>query len=67
MIESPLGLVNMKDICKKGVELSENGPFQLEGVIFGYDDFSAEVGRQRFSSCNLPFHGLTILSLIQVI
>ncbi|XP_077977563.1 citramalyl-CoA lyase, mitochondrial-like [Glandiceps talaboti] len=46
-IESAIALLHLKDILEKGVELSKNGPFVLDGVVFGSDDFCADIGATR--------------------
>lgn len=47
-VESAIGLLNLKDVCQKGTELSlRSGTFQLEGVVFGSDDFCADIGAKR--------------------
>ncbi|XP_074640922.1 citramalyl-CoA lyase, mitochondrial-like isoform X2 [Tubulanus polymorphus] len=47
MIETALGFTFMREICKKGCELSEKEQFNLEGVVFGTDDFAADIGAER--------------------
>ena len=48
-VESAIGLLNLKDVCQKGTELSlRSGMFQLEGVVFGSDDFCADIGKVSF-------------------
>ena len=42
--ESAVGLLNLPDICKMGVSLSDKGSFQLDGIVFGSDDFCADIG-----------------------
>ncbi|ESO04931.1 hypothetical protein HELRODRAFT_185528 [Helobdella robusta] len=47
-IESALGLLNFENICRRSVELMELGvPLSLEGVVFGSDDFCANIGAER--------------------
>ena len=44
-IESAMGMLNLPDICRKANELTELGaPFQLDGIVFGSDDFCASIG-----------------------
>lgn len=45
--ESALGLVNLQGICERAKNLSEKGPFRLEGIMFGSDDFCADIGATR--------------------
>ncbi|KAG1673788.1 Citramalyl-CoA lyase, mitochondrial [Nymphon striatum] len=49
MVESAKSLLDFRKICQKATELSETSPFMLEGVIFGSDDFCADVGITRTS------------------
>jgi len=48
MCESPLGLQNLKDILCRASDTSS--PFNIEGVIFGGDDYAAEAGATRTKS-----------------
>ncbi len=43
-VESAIGLLNLQNICARGVQLSLSGPFHLDGVVFGSDDFCADIG-----------------------
>ena len=43
-VESAIGLLNLQNICARGVQLSLTGPFHLDGVVFGSDDFCADIG-----------------------
>ena len=44
-IESAAGLLRFQDICQKANCLSNEGaPFILDGVVFGSDDFCADIG-----------------------
>ncbi|CAD5122637.1 DgyrCDS11046 [Dimorphilus gyrociliatus] len=47
MIESAIGLINMKDIAKAANSLRERGVFCAEAVIFGSDDFIADIGASK--------------------
>ena len=43
--ESAQGLLRLEDICQKAVELSKLGSgVQLQGIVFGSDDFCASIG-----------------------
>ena len=44
-VESAIGLLNLKNICAKGTKLSVSRPFHLDGVVFGSDDFCADLGK----------------------
>ncbi|XP_023227906.1 citrate lyase subunit beta-like protein, mitochondrial isoform X1 [Centruroides sculpturatus] len=46
-VESAQGLLDLRDICKRAVELSNDYPFVLDGLIFGSDDYCADVGATR--------------------
>ena len=44
-IESATGLLRFQDICQKANCLTNEGaPFVLDGVVFGSDDFCADIG-----------------------
>ncbi|XP_042887508.1 citramalyl-CoA lyase, mitochondrial-like [Penaeus japonicus] len=45
--ESAQSLLDLPAICRKGVELSHDAPFCLDGVVFGSDDFCADIGATR--------------------
>lgn len=43
--ESAIGLINLVEVCRRGEQLTSQGaPFQLAGVVFGSDDFVADIG-----------------------
>ena len=44
-VESAIGLMNIKEICQRGIELSEVASFDLDGVVFGSDDYIADIGK----------------------
>lgn len=46
-VESAQGLLDLREICKKAVELSHEYPFILDGLIFGSDDYCADIGATR--------------------
>eukprot|EP00914_Ancora_sagittata_P015440 GHVO01030516.1.p1 GENE.GHVO01030516.1~~GHVO01030516.1.p1 ORF type:complete len:250 (+),score=31.70 GHVO01030516.1:43-792(+) len=47
-METATGLVNLVDTCKRGVALcSEGADFILDGIVFGSDDFCADIGASR--------------------
>jgi len=46
-IESALSLLSVRDICKRGMELSEYAAFTLDGLVFGSDDYLADIGATR--------------------
>lgn len=43
-VESARGLLDLRDICQHSVELSEYTNIRLAGVVFGSDDFCANIG-----------------------
>lgn len=49
-IESAKSLLNMRDICRTAIELSKDSLFRFEGVVFGSDDFCADIGATRSES-----------------
>lgn len=45
MVESAVGLMNLKDVFLRATQLSRSEQlYDLEGVIFGSDDFCADIG-----------------------
>lgn len=47
-IESAVGILSLPDIIRRANEISEMGaPFLLEGIVFGSDDFLANIGGER--------------------
>ena len=46
-VESALGLLHLPSLCEEGVWHSHNSPFALEGVIFGSDDYCADIGKSK--------------------
>lgn len=46
-VESAEGLLNLRDICQRGRELTSAAPFRMEGIVFGSDDFVADIGATR--------------------
>ena len=45
-METAKGLLNLSDTCRRGQELSEGGAdFVLDGIVFGSDDFCADIGK----------------------
>ena len=42
--ESAESLLSLPEICRRGVELSHNSPFLLDAIVFGSDDFCADIG-----------------------
>ena len=44
-VESAIGLLNLADVCSRGTWLQQQGAlFSLQGVVFGSDDFVADIG-----------------------
>ena len=49
-IESAIGMLSLPDICRRANEISEMGaPFTLEGIVFGSDDYLANIGKMELS------------------
>lgn len=46
-VESGLGLMNMKDVLLQAQEHTKEGHYQMDGVVFGSDDFCADIGAER--------------------
>lgn len=46
-VESAVGLLDLREICKTAIEMSSSCPFTLDGVVFGSDDFCADIGASR--------------------
>ena len=44
-----MGLLRLANICEEGQRLSQTAPFTLEGVVFGSDDFCADIGKMILS------------------
>lgn len=45
--ESAESLLSLPTICRRGAELSRDAPFDLDGIVFGSDDFCADIGATR--------------------
>ncbi|XP_070190837.1 citramalyl-CoA lyase, mitochondrial-like isoform X2 [Littorina saxatilis] len=46
-VESAEGLMNMTDILRRAQAYSMEGVYNLDGVVFGSDDFCADIGAER--------------------
>ncbi|KAF8767486.1 citramalyl-CoA lyase, mitochondrial-like [Argiope bruennichi] len=46
-IESAKSLLDLRQICEKAVDISKDGLFRFEGLVFGSDDFCADIGATR--------------------
>ncbi|KAL4233208.1 hypothetical protein ACF0H5_007892 [Mactra antiquata] len=47
-VESALGLINLREICEKGTEFSlRSNTFSVDGLVFGSDDYCADIGAKR--------------------
>ena len=46
-VESAQGLLDLREICKHAFEVSEYTPVRLSGIVFGSDDFCANIGATR--------------------
>lgn len=44
-VESAEALMNMKDVLNRAETLSQKGIYRLDGVVFGSDDFCADIGK----------------------
>ena len=45
--ESALGMLNLRAICERALELTAGLPLSLDGLVFGSDDFCADIGREH--------------------
>ena len=43
-VESAIGLLNLREICQKAVEMCDDSTLRLDGIVFGSDDFCADIG-----------------------
>lgn len=43
-IESAIALIDLKEICKAALKLSESSKFVPASLVFGSDDFCASIG-----------------------
>ena len=48
-VESAKGLLDLRDICNHAIELSEFSLFWLDGIVFGSDDFCANIGNPNLN------------------
>lgn len=48
--ESAQSLLSLSGLCHHGKQLTDNSPLQLDGAVFGSDDFCADVGITRSSA-----------------
>ncbi|GFY42338.1 citramalyl-CoA lyase, mitochondrial [Trichonephila inaurata madagascariensis] len=46
-VESAKSLLDLRQICEKAIGLAKSGPFRFEGLVFGSDDFCADIGATR--------------------
>uniref|UniRef100_V9L359 Citramalyl-CoA lyase, mitochondrial n=1 Tax=Callorhinchus milii TaxID=7868 RepID=V9L359_CALMI len=46
-VETAVGLLNFKAVCEEALRLGAQAGFQLDGVVFGSDDFCASIGATR--------------------
>eukprot|EP00041_Stephanoeca_diplocostata_P028052 m.784290 g.784290 ORF g.784290 m.784290 type:complete len:377 (-) comp23297_c0_seq6:334-1464(-) len=78
-VESPLGLINLKDICRLDMDaVTESLQLNLEGLIFGGDDFAASLGATRSEAaselffarqsvvCHAKAFGLQAIDLVNI-
>lgn len=50
-VESARGLLDLKDICEHFLEMAEFTKCRLAGIVFGSDDFCANIGATRSDNC----------------
>lgn len=46
-VESAKGLLDLREICRHAMELDEYSNLRLAGIVFGSDDFCANIGATR--------------------
>ncbi|XP_046556214.1 citramalyl-CoA lyase, mitochondrial-like isoform X1 [Haliotis rubra] len=46
-VESAQGVLNMQDVLQRARQYSTQGVFYMDGVVFGSDDFCADIGAVR--------------------
>lgn len=46
-VESAKSLLNLAKICENAIQLLNNEMFRLDGLVFGSDDFCADIGATR--------------------
>lgn len=46
-VESAKGLLDLREICQHAMELDEYSNLRLAGIVFGSDDFCANIGATR--------------------
>lgn len=47
-VESARGLLDLKDICEHFLEMAEFTKCRLAGIVFGSDDFCANIGESAW-------------------
>lgn len=43
-IETAMAMINLPELCKFAIELSRTNKFKLTSLVFGSDDFCANIG-----------------------
>lgn len=43
-IETAMAMISLPDLCRSALDLSKNSKFTLSTLIFGSDDFCANIG-----------------------
>lgn len=55
-IESAIAMINLPEICKEAFELSKNNKFTPTSLVFGSDDFCANIGKYYIINLNVTFN-----------
>jgi len=62
-IESAIGMLSLPGICRRANEISEMGaPFSLEGIVFGSDDYLANIGKTQLR-CGVSVVVLVVMTV----
>ncbi len=48
-VETAQGMLNLHDVCRRGTQLSDSpdSSLYLDGIVFGSDDFCANIGEKN--------------------
>src|SRR5699024_10943074 len=60
------GLLDLKEICAHMIEMSEFAKIRLAGIVFGSDDFCANIGKPFHQGIIVNIFTLTVALLSQV-
>lgn len=63
-VESAHGLMNLKDILTKAWDYSKDRHYKIDGVVFGSDDFCADIGKYNLIFFFPTYFTLTVIFLM---